>query len=383
MKINKLFLSASLALCAAFGANAQTVEEEVTEYVFQPHWYIQGQVGMQETLGETSFGKLASFNAQIGGGYNFNPVLGARLIFNSWTSKASICVNGDRRNWKWNYLAPSVNLTADLVNLFGGFNPERKVSAGLFAGIGMNIAYNNDRANAVNAALRDKVYEALPAGQRPNPLGNIWEGTKVRFLGQFGVFADYAVSSRIKLGLELQANVLPDGYNSKKAPNADWYFNGLVGVKYTFGPSSRKQTRKVSVPTATQIVEKIVEVPVEKVVVKEVIKEVPAALTRDVFFKISTTKVTKDEMYKVAEIARYMKENPTSTVTVTGYADKGTGSRALNLRLSAQRSQAVVDALIKEFGISADRIQTKSMGEDEYQPYDKPELNRVAICVAK
>lgn len=383
MKINKLFLSASLALCAAFGANAQTVEEEVTEYVFQPHWYIQGQVGMQETLGETSFGKLASFNAQIGGGYNFNPVLGARLIFNSWTSKASICVNGDRRNWKWNYLAPSVNLTADLVNLFGGFNPERKVSAGLFAGIGMNIAYNNDRANAVNAALRDKVYEALPVGQRPNPLGNIWEGTKVRFLGQFGVFADYAVSSRIKLGLELQANVLPDGYNSKKAPNADWYFNGLVGVKYTFGPSSRKQTRKVSVPTATQIVEKIVEVPVEKVVVKEVIKEVPAALTRDVFFKISTTKVTKDEMYKVAEIARYMKENPTSTVTVTGYADKGTGSRALNLRLSAQRSQAVVDALIKEFGISADRIQTKSMGEDEYQPYDKPELNRVAICVAK
>lgn len=383
MKINKLFLSASLALCAAFGANAQTVEEEVTEYVFQPHWYIQGQVGMQETLGETSFGKLASFNAQIGGGYNFNPVLGARLIFNSWTSKASICVNGDRRNWKWNYLAPSVNLTADLVNLFGGFNPERKVSAGLFAGIGMNIAYNNDRANAVNTALRDKVYEALPAGQRPNPLGNIWEGTKVRFLGQFGVFADYAVSSRIKLGLELQANVLPDGYNSKKAPNADWYFNGLVGVKYTFGPSSRKQTRKVSVPTATQIVEKIVEVPVEKVVVKEVIKEVPAALTRDVFFKISTTKVTKDEMYKVAEIARYMKENPTSTVTVTGYADKGTGSRALNLRLSAQRSQAVVDALIKEFGISADRIQTKSMGEDEYQPYDKPELNRVAICVAK
>lgn len=383
MKINKLFLSASLALCAAFGASAQTVEEEVTEYVFQPHWYIQGQVGMQETLGETSFGKLASFNAQIGGGYNFNPVLGARLIFNSWTSKASICVNGDRRNWKWNYLAPSVNLTADLVNLFGGFNPERKVSAGLFAGIGMNIAYNNDRANAVNAALRDKVYEALPAGQRPNPLGNIWEGTKVRFLGQFGVFADYEIARNVKLGLELQANVLPDGYNSKKAPNADWYFNGLVGVKYTFGPSSRKQTRKVSVPAATQIVEKIVEVPVEKVVVKEVIKEVPAALTRDVFFKISTTKVTKDEMYKVAEIARYMKENPTSTVTVTGYADKGTGSRALNLRLSAQRSQAVVDALIKEFGISADRIQTKSMGEDEYQPYDKPELNRVAICVAK
>ncbi|MCM1355214.1 MAG: OmpA family protein [Staphylococcus sp.] len=383
MKINKLFLSATLALCAAFGANAQVAEEEVTEYVFQPHWYVQGQVGMQETLGETSFGKLASFNAQLGVGYNFNPVLGARLIFNSWTSKASICIDGKRSNWKWNYIAPSVNLTADLVNLIGGFNPDRKVNAGLFAGIGFNVAYNNDRANNVNAALKESVYAALEPANRPNPLGNIWDGTKVRFLGQFGVFADYAVSNRVKLGLELQANVLPDGYNSKKAPNADWYFNGLVGVKYTFGSSSRKTTRKVAVPVQTQIVEKIVEVPVVKEVIKEVIKEVPAALTRDVFFKISTTKVTKDEMYKVAEIARYLQQNPDAKVTVTGYADKGTGSRALNLRLAAQRAQAVVDALTKDFGIAASRIQAASMGEEEHQPYNTPELNRVAICVAK
>lgn len=384
MKINKLFLSTSLALCAAFGAYAQTAEEEVTEYVFQPHWYIQGQVGLQETLGEASFSKLASFNAQIGGGYNFNPVLGARLIFNSWTSKGSICINGERSNWKWNYLAPSVNLTADLVNLIGGFNPERKVNAGLFAGIGANVGYSNDPANKVNAALSEKVYAKLPEGQkRPDVLGNIWSGTKVRFLGQFGVYADYEIARNLKLGLELQANVLPDGYNSKKAGNADWYFNGLVGVKYTFGPTSRKETRKVSVPVTTQIVEKVVEVPVVKEVIKEVIKEVPAAISRDVFFKISTTKVTKDEMYKVAEIARYMKENPSSTVTVTGYADKGTGSRALNLRLSAKRAQAVVDALTKEFGISESRITSKSMGEEEYQPYDKPALNRVAICVAK
>ncbi len=381
MKINKLFLTASLALCAAFGAAAQTAEEEVTEYVFQPHWYVQGQVGMQETLGETSFGKLASFNAQIGGGYNFNPVLGARLILNSWTSKGSICADGNRRNWKWNYIAPSVNITADLVNLIGGFNPERKISAGIFAGIGANIAWNNWRANTVNAQLSNKLFPNMQ--NRPNVLRNIWSGTKARFLGQFGIYGDYAITENIKLGLELQANVLPDGYNSKKAGNADWYFNGLVGVKYAFGPSSRKVTRKVAVPVATEVVEKIVEVPVVKEVIKEVIKEVPAALTRDVFFKISTTKVTKDEMYKVAEIARYLKENPDATVTVTGYADKGTGSLALNMRLAAQRAQAVVDALTKEFGISASRIKAASMGEEASQPYDKPELNRVAICVAK
>lgn len=380
MKINKLFLTASFALCAAFMANAQEAQEE-TEYVFQPHWYVQGQVGMQETLGETSFGKLASFNAQVGVGYRFNPVLGARLIFNGWTSKGSIEVDGKRSDWKWNYVAPTVNATVDLVNLIGGFNPERPVNAGIFAGIGANIAARNGEANDVNNALK----ASLDAAARPDVLRNIWTGTKARFVGQFGVYADYNLTSNLKLGLELQANVLPDGYNSKKAGNADWYFNGLVGVKYAFGTTFTKQKRKkcCAATAEPKIIEKIVEVPVEKIVVKEVIKEVPAPLTRDVFFKISTIKITKDEMYKVAEVARYMKTNPSTKVTVTGYADKGTGSMKLNLRLSAQRAEAVANALIKEYGIASDRITVKSMGEVEDQPYPTPAQNRVAICIVE
>ncbi|WP_304644532.1 OmpA family protein [uncultured Duncaniella sp.] len=384
MKINKLFLTASFALCAAFMANAQEAQEE-TEYVFQPHWYVQGQVGMQETLGETSFGKLASFNAQVGVGYRFNPVLGARLIFNGWTSKGSIEVDGKRSDWKWNYVAPTVNATVDLVNLIGGFNPERPVNAGIFAGIGANIAARNGEANDVNNALKASVYKDLDAAARPDVLRNIWTGTKARFVGQFGVYADYNLTSNLKLGLELQANVLPDGYNSKKAGNTDWYFNGLVGVKYAFGTTFTKQKRKkcCAATAEPKIIEKIVEVPVEKIVVKEVIKEVPAPLTRDVFFKISTIKITKDEMYKVAEVARYMKTNPDTKVTVTGYADKGTGSMKLNLRLSAQRAEAVANALIKEYGIASDRITVKSMGEVEDQPYSTPAQNRVAICIVE
>lgn len=374
-----------MALCAAFTANAQEAAEE-TEYVFQPHWYIQGQVGMQETLGETSFGKLASFNAQIGAGYQFNPVFGARLIFNSWTSKGSITLDGKRSNWKWNYIAPTANVTMDLVNLIGGFNPERHINAGIFAGIGANIGYNNDQANDVNAALSASTYNSMAANARPDVLRKLWDGTKARFVGQFGVYADYKLTDNLKLGLELQANVLPDGYNSKKAGNADWYFNGLVGVKYAFGTTFTKQKRQKHACCAepeTKIVEKIVEVPVEKVVVKEVIKEIPAPLARDVFFKISTTKVTKDEMYKVAEVARYMKENPDSKVTVTGYADKGTGSMNLNLRLASQRAQAVVNALTEEYGIDSSRIISKSMSASDAEPYSSPALNRVAICIVK
>lgn len=385
MKLNKLILSASFALCAAFMANAQEVVVEETEYVFQPHWYIQGQVGMQETLGETVFGRLASFNAQLGVGYRFNPVLGARLIFNGYESKASMNYFTNRADWKWNYIAPTANVTVDLVNLFGGYNPGRIVNAGIFGGVGANIAWGNGEAADANTYLKNIAYSNIePAAARPDMLRNLWTGTKVRFLTQFGAYVDFNLTSNLKLGVELQANVLPDTYNSKKARNADWYFNGLVGVKYAFGSTSSKQKRQIVQATVaeTNVVERVVEVPVEKIVIKEVIKEVPAPLTRDVFFRISTSKVTKDEMYKVAEVARYMKQYPETKVCVTGYADKGTGTMAINLRLSKQRAEAVTKALIAE-GIAADRIITKSMGEAEDQPYSTPERNRVAICVVE
>lgn len=379
MKINKLFLSASLACCMAFTANAQEAQGE-TEYVFQPHWYALGQVGMQETLGEASFGKLAAFNAQVGAGYHFTPVFGARLVLNGWTSKGSISIDGNRSNWKWNYLAPTANITVDLVNLFDGFNPNRLINAGVFGGVGLNIAFSNGEANNVNQALKASVYQAIedPAA-RPDVLHYVWSGTKTRVVGQFGAYVDVNVMPNLKVGLELQANVLPDRYNSKKADNADWYFNGLVGVKYIFGKTHTTRHKAKDV----QIVEKIVEVPVEKVVVKEVVKEIPAPLARDIFFKISKTVVTKDEMYKVAEVAHYMKTNPSTKVTITGYADKGTGSMQLNLRLSAQRAEAVAKALKDTYGIAADRITVKSMDESAEQPYNTPELNRVSICVVK
>ncbi len=383
MKLKNIFLSASIAL-TALCANAQAVEQEVTEYVFNPHWFVQGQVGLQETLGETSFGKLDAFNAQIAGGYQFNPVLGLRLALNGWQSRGGSDIFNKTYNWKWNYIAPTVDLKVDLVNLIGGYNPYRLVNAGILAGVGANIAWKNDQAVAANQAIINAIYPA-DASSKPEALELLWTGTKARFVAKMGIFCDFRLSDRVSLGLELQANTLPDSYNSKKAHNADWYFNGLVGVKFNIGDAFTRRTRTVAAATNAieTVVERVVEVPVERVVVKEVIKEVPGPLTHDVFFKIATTKITNDEKYKIAEISRYMKEHPEATCKITGYADKGTGTLAINLRLAAQRADVVKQCLVNEFGIAADRITTASMGEDEYQPYELPALNRVAIMVAK
>ena len=128
-----------------------------------------------------------------------------------------------------------------------------------------------------------------------------------------------------------------------------------------------------------KVVEKIVEKPVE---VKTDAVEVQK-LRRDIFFTIAKTVVTQKEMSKVEEVANFMKANPASKVVVTGYADKGTGSKALNLRLSKNRANAVVKVLTGKYNIASDRIIVKSMDDDMEQPYSDPVQNRVAICVVE
>lgn len=378
MKFSKILFSAAM-LASSLSGFAQ---EEVVEYTYCPNWYVQGQFGAQYTLGEIKTGKLISPNAQVAVGYNFNPYVGMRLAVNAWQSRegADICapIYSHQYRWKWNYVAPTLDVTVNLTNVFGGYRP-RLCDVNAFLGFGANIGFHNHEANDCQADYAHYTGQKL--------LGNLWDGTKARFVTQFGADLQFNLNQHWALGLELMANVLPDGYNSKKAGNADWYFNGLVGVKYTFGKRYTKTTRVVEAPAPQvieRIIEKIVEKPVQPVVVEKVTEKPKVEinqLRRDIFFKISNTSIAKDQMPKVDEVAKFLKEVPGSKVAITGYADKGTGTMAINLRLAKQRADIVAKTLMDDYHISADRIIVKSMGENEFQPYDNPVDNRVAICI--
>ncbi len=396
MKLNKILLTASLLL----GGLCASAQEEVTEYVFQPYWFGQAQFGAQETLGEGGFDILAGPNAQLAGGYQFSPVFGLRLSVNSWRSRATSKIaytdfvtgksEENRYKWKWTYIAPSVDAMFNMTNLLGGYNPNRLVDVNLFAGIGLNVAWNNKQANAVNEQFKasfpnySDVQGAHPDMINQNMLGYVWDGTHTRLTGRFGFDVNFNVTEQLQVGLEANANFLNDHYNSKKAGNADWYFNALVGVKYAFGPKYETRTRVIEeAPCEPQIIEKVVEKIVEVPVQVEEKKQESTVFRRDVFYKINKTVITPGEMTKVEAVANYLKEHPNSHVTITGYADKGTGTKALNLRLAAKRAEAVAQALRTKYGIPASRMTVKSMGSLEDQPYPDPVQNRVAICIAE
>lgn len=376
MKLNKVILSGVVAL-SCVSASAQEADKTVN--VFTPHWYAQAQIGGQYTLGEIGFGKLLSPNVQVGIGYNFNQVVGARFSLNTWQSKAGQKFDGNTYKWKWNYVAPMVDATFNLTNLFCEYNPDRLVEVGVFGGIGANIAWGNDEAADAKAAIlkSEAATEALKYGA--TPLENIWDGTKTRFVARVGANVDFRVSDRVKLGVELSANTLSDKYNSKKAGNPDWYFNALVGVKVALG-----ETHTTKVIPAPKPVEKIIERIIEKPApapAPKVEAKVEENFRRDIFFPIGNTNIAKSQSTKIAEIVEYMKENPDAKITLTGYADKGTGSAAFNDKIAARRAQTVYNTLAAK-GVAKSRMIKESKG-CRVQPFEENDMNRVTICIAK
>ncbi len=377
MKLNKVILSGVVAL-SCVSASAQEADKTVN--VFTPHWYAQAQIGGQYTLGEIGFGKLLSPNVQVGVGYNFNQVVGARLTLNTWQSKAGQKFDGNTYKWKWNYVAPMVDATFNLTNLFCEYNPDRLVEVGVFGGIGANIAWGNDEAADAQAAIlkNEAATEALKYGA--TPLENIWDGTKTRFVARVGANVDFRVSDRVKLGVELSANTLSDKYNSKKAGNPDWYFNALVGVKVALGETHT--TKVIPAPKPVEkIIERIIEKPAPAPAPKVESKVVEENFRRDIFFPIGNTNIAKSQSTKIAEIVEYMKENPDAKITLTGYADKGTGSAAFNDKIAARRALTVYNTLAAK-GVAKSRMIKESKGS-RVQPFEENDMNRVTICIAK
>lgn len=375
MKLNKVLLSGVIAL-SCVSASAQEADKTVN--VFTPHWYAQAQVGGQYTLGEIGFGKLLSPNVQVGIGYNFNKVVGARFSLNTWQSKAGQNVAGNVYKWKWNYVAPMVDATFNLTNLFCEYNPDRLVEVGVFGGIGANIAWGNDEAADAQKAILAGAGKNLAEVQAP--LENLWDGTKTRFVARVGANVDFRVSDRVKLGVELSANTLSDKYNSKKAGNPDWYFNALVGVKVALGETHT--TKVIPAPKPVEkIIERIIEKPAPAPAPKVESKVVEENFRRDIFFPIGNTNIAKSQTTKIAEIVKYMKENPDAKITLTGYADKGTGSVRFNDKIAARRALTVYNTLAAK-GVAKSRMIKQSKG-CRVQPFEENDMNRVTICIAK
>lgn len=380
--IKSLFVASLLLLGAGVAmAQATYTDKDGAEYTFKKHMFLNLQGGAQYTLGEAKLKDQISPNVQLGLGYQFSPVFGVRLQANGWQSKGgwngystNLSVKPITKDYKFNYVAPGLDFMFNLSNLFGGWNPNRVFNVVAFIGGGANIAWGNDEVNAIASDIATQYGQVGLSRYR---LDYLWDGTKINPFGRGGIDLNFRLSDAVSLVVEGNANVLSDKYNSKKAGNADWYFNALAGLRINLGKSYTKKEKEEPVYIAP---EPVVEPTPEPAPVIEEKKVEP--IRRDVFFVINSYKITTAEEQKVKEIVDYLNANPEAKVTVTGYADAGTGNDRINDRLAKQRAESVVKTLVEKYNIPAARITSDSKGA-RVQPFAENDKNRVSICIAE
>ena len=371
--MKKTLLAIAVLLLASGAMLGQEKEKSYDE--FSGHWLITVQGGIGQTVGETSLGDLISPAASLYFGYQFTPVWGLRAGLSGWQAMGAV-VDARTSVYKFNYLQGNIDVLVDLCGI-AGYRVSRAVSPYLFAGVGVNGAFNNSDAQNLGPRLPDD--------------NLLWGGSKVFPAGRFGVGMGVRITDWLHFNLEVNANVLGDAFNSKKGSYVDWQLGALAGLTFRIG-----KLRKES-PAEPEPVE-VVPVAAEEPQPQPAPEPVPAAVAvaeagpvqetgtldfapveSSVYFAIGSSELGDEARGKISVVASLLVSNPGTRVTVTGHADRETGTAERNMELSRNRAENVAEALIAA-GIEADRITVAYKGDTE-NVSPVPEENRVAICI--
>ncbi len=328
---------------------------------FVPHWYVKGQGGAAYDVGEAKFSQLLSPAIQLSLGYQPAELIGLRGSFSGLWARNRYAY--PEAEYKWSFVQGTLDVELNLTSLLLGNKPERCSYAYAFVGGGVAYSFGND--DAVEADKQFGIdYQKLWEEHRWNPVLKM------------GLGYDYYVTDNIAIGAEMNANMLPDHFNSKrgKSNNCDWHFNALVGVKFTFGKRHGRTMpiyeRVEEPPRPEPIVEKkdtFIDVPIEKI-----------SFNVNVNFIINQSIIRSSQIPKLTRLLRYLDQHPRAFIRLSGYADKETGNPTINMRLSRERAQAV-SKYLQDAGVQEWRIRKFAKG-DTVQPFDIPEDNRVCIC---
>ena len=389
MKLKELTLLFVLALGTQVAFAQQSKSDPTVE--FNPHWYGQIQGGVAHTVGETVFKDLLSPAGALSLGYQFNPTLGLRVGASGWQAKGnSIPIEV----YKFNFLQGNVDLTFHLANLFG-YNHKRVLDPYALIGGGAAFGFKNG-ANNVKAVKPAEYFAYL------------WDKSLISPVGRVGLGFDIRLSENVALNLEVNGNVLSDRFNSKKAGNPDYQYNALAGLKINFGKATRPSAKYLAELAAAEAAaaekarleaERAAKLAAEKAAAEKAAAEKAladklaaekaaaerlAAEMRQVntFFTINSAVISDEEAAKLIRYIDWLKANPDVNLAIAGHADKGTGNKRINQRLSEERA-AAVKAFLMERGIAESRIVSVVANGDRIQPFEENDLNRVVISTIK
>lgn len=348
---------------------------------FWSNWFFSVGGGAEFTLGNHdtagSFGKRISPTLNVAVGKWFTPGLGLRLQYSGLQSRGYACdattdyVRGAQLKegyykQRFNYMNLHGDVLFNLNALFGGYNPQRVYEVIPYVGAGFTHNYSKPRREAlsVNAGVinRFRLSDAMDINLELSAMG-----VEGKFDGEGGGRRDYDGVLSATLGLTYRFPA-----RGFRHPKSELISQAELAVMQEQLADLGAANRQLQDELAAARNRPVTEIRETEVIVAE-----PDAAPRTVFFRIGSAEISPREAMNLSFLADQMKEFPNAVYTVHGYADSATGTPAFNKELSLKRAQAVVDVLVKQYGISADRLNVDAGGGVD--KFGQPILNRVVL----
>lgn len=390
-KILMLLALAGLTSAAwAQNSTSEVVEYEVIQVQdkyqvitnpFWSNWFFSIGGGAEATFGDNdsagSFGKRISPTLNISVGKWFTPGLGLRLQYSglqargfTYDAGADYVKGTQLKDGYYKQRFDYMNLHGDVMfnlnALFGGYNQHRVYEIIPYVGAGFTHNYSKPHREALSVNA--------------------------------GIINKFRISNAIDINLELSAMGVEDKFDGEVGGDHgyDGVLSATVGLTYRFPARGfrRPMPQLISQIELAAMQDKLAAMgaqnaqlknalikaqnqPVAEVTETEVIVPDPDIAPRTVFFTIGSAELSPREIMNLSYLAEQMKQFPNATYTVNGYADSATGTPAFNKELSLKRAQAVKDALVKNYGIAADRLNIEAGGGVD--KFGQPILNRVVL----
>ncbi len=355
-KFRFLCIAAALMLGCGQTTWAQDTPTD-KNYKSYPHMFFGLHGGGQTTFTNYKASKLITPMYGVSFGGYFTPVVGTRLHVSGFQNKGGVKAINETYDYK--YVTSDLDLMLNLTNLFSK-RDNNVFNVVLFGGIGLNYAWDNDDILALNSTGNTHYSQA-------------WDKDLLSHNARVGMLFDLNLAKHFGLNFEVAANSLSDRYNSKTSTCDDWQLTASLGLIFKFGFKDKKAQ-------PAPVVEEVWETRKDTVWYDDITyKEVPAQdkLESQIYYKI--TMAEPQPQAKINEIVEFVKNHKNCKISVTSYADKGTGNPTINMKYSEERTKNVVDALVKA-GVDKNIITAESKG-DTVQPFAENDKNRVTITV--
>ncbi len=376
--MKKILMMAFVLICT-LPVLAQNVEYEENGHALPPYNFIGIQGGIQNTFND-EFNNWKTFTptASVSFGRYFNPVVGARLHVNGiWDKSGVNYLLKDDDHYKYNYVTTDIDALVNLCTLFGKkkWYPVNLIFVG---GLGVNYAFENYYRSEEKAFASDMCYADNDDRWAAN--------------GRVGLILDIPITRWLSFNLEADLNARfsrPHVFN-----NDMLQFLGQAGLNFKFG-YKREKAAPVVLP-----VQRVVEQPkteakaepkpepkpkqyrtridttwYDDVTYKDV--TAPRDIKKEIFFGLAKDGINQDDA-QINAVAEFLKGVKDGEVTITSYADKGTGNPTVNMRYSKQRAEKTRQALINK-GVNPKMIKKVEWKGDTVQPYADNDKNRLSV----